>query len=120
MMMTTTSRWLRFKAWLIFKLLKGGIAIECEVRHGAFRARIRQVWKGGLVRAEIPVQQKHGVTDTPFGRVSSQDAQALIDAFTGIEGEDHFQECRPGRDDLVRVQCGKTVCAACGQDLKRP
>lgn len=112
------TRWSRLKSWLVFKLLKGGIPIEIEARHGAFRTRKKELWKGGLVRVDIPLQQKHGVTDTPFGRVSSEDAQKLIDAFTGVEGEHPLQELRPGRGKFEKIEGGKKVCATCGGELE--
>lgn len=97
---TTTPKGLRWRlarlrTSLAFWLLRRGIAIEIEARHGAFRTRSKQLWKGGLVRVDIPLQKKHGVTDTPFGRVSSADAKRLIDSFTGVEGEDPLKENRP-------------------------
>ena len=114
------TRWSRFKSWLVFKLLKGGIPISVEARYGAHRTRLNRLWSGGLVRVDIPMEQKHGVTDTPMGRVSSQDAQKLIDAFTGVEGEDPFQELRPGREKFEkRLDGGKKVCAVCGGELER-
>ena len=62
----------RVRGWLAFRLLRHGITIEVEVRHGAHRARHKQLWKGGLVRAEIPVS-----------RPSHPSTQACINRFTG-------------------------------------
>ncbi len=88
--------WLaRLRTRLAFWLLRKSIGIEVEARHGAFRTRHRELWKGGLVRVNIPLQKKHGVTDAPFGRLSSTEAKRLIDSFTGIEGEDPLEENRP-------------------------
>lgn len=90
---TRTQEWLKLRAsklgwvqrlriWLVFKLLRGGIPIELEVRHSAHRARVRQIWSGQLVRAEIPV-----------GRPSSKETQASIDAFTAVRAHNYCQTC---------------------------
>lgn len=108
----------RLRGWLVFRLLRWNVVIEVEARHGAFRHRHRQLWTGGLVRVDIPLQRKNGVTDTPMGRVSSEEAKSLIDAFTGIEGEDPFNELRTKRvAALERTHDGKLVCALCGKDM---
>lgn len=118
--LTTKRSWFlaRLRCWLVFQLMRRGIAMEVEARHGAFRTRHRELWKGGLVRVDIPLQRKNGVTDTPFGRVSSQTAQALIDSFTGVEGEDRLNEVRPGPRQLVKSHDNRHVCACCGQEVK--
>lgn len=85
------TRWSWFKSWLVFNLLKGGIPIEVEARHGAFRARHRELWMGGLVRVDIPLQRQHGVTSSPLGEIS--DPQALIDSATVVRGHDYCKAC---------------------------
>jgi hypothetical protein len=106
----------RFALWL----LKKGAVVSVEARHGAFRARSRQFWIGQCLRVDIPLQRANGVTDTPFGRVSTVEAKKLIDAFTGVEGEDGFQELRPGRGKLEHHRDnGRIVCVLCGHDLSK-
>jgi hypothetical protein len=107
----------RLRGWLAFQLLRRGIEIEIEARHGAFRTRSKQLWKGGLVRVDIPLQKQHGVTDTPMGRVGSVMAQKLIDSFTGVEGEDRLNEIRQGRE-LVQSHGNKHVCMLCGHEVR--
>jgi hypothetical protein len=121
MMTKTTNRsslMARLRGWLAFQLLRRGIELQVEARHGAYRTRSKQLWKGGLVRVDIPLPRRNGVTDTPFGRVSSQTAKALIDSFTGVEGEDWLNEIRPGPREMVRSYDNKRVCVLCGHEVK--
>lgn len=112
------SMWTKFRSWLFRKLLASGVKIEVEARHGPFRKRHKEIWTGGMIRVDIPLQKQEGFTDTPMGRISSEDAKRLIDAFTGVEGEDPFNEMRPGRQ-VGRVCQAKTICALCGQEVRR-
>lgn len=113
----------RLKKWLLERrrvramrtFTEFGLVLQVEARHGAFRTRHKQLWKGELVRVDIPLQKKHGVIDSPMGRISSEEGQKLIDAFTGLEGEDPFQ-----RTYQEKIEGGVTaVCPFCGQERKR-
>lgn len=76
--------WLqRLRIWLAFKLIGGGLPIECEVRHGAHRARVRQIWNGQLVRAEIPVGRE------PV----TKEARELVDSFTVARAHNYCPTC---------------------------
>lgn len=72
----STSLRTRLVRWLIVR----GVALEVEARHGAFRTRHKELWTGGLVRVDIPLPKKAGVTDSPLGEIS--DHQKLIDSAT--------------------------------------
>lgn len=79
----------RLRCWLVFRLMRKGIELQVEVRHGAFRARHKEIWKGGLVRAEIPVQKPNG----KVGDLTTLDVKRMIHNATGERAHDFCIEC---------------------------
>jgi len=62
-----------------------GVKIELEIRHGPYRIRVRHVWHGGLIRAEIPVSgQKNTGSTTPLGFIPGGKEQELINEATEV------------------------------------
>ena len=100
---TTTTR---LRKWLGFKLLYN-VQVEIEVRHGAHRARVTTLWRGQLLRAEIPVNTKPAGTSSPLGYIAPGSEQEIIDAVTASEPWD------PMVPDQPEHKRGK-ACPFCG------
>jgi hypothetical protein len=94
---TTTS----LKLWLVRRLLHFGIPVEIELRHGAHRARVVTLWRGQLLRAEIPINTKPAGTSSPLGYVAPGEEQKIIDAATASGPWDPF----PGMDHKRGQAC---------------
>ena len=81
----------KLRTWLIKRLLAHGVIVEVEARHGAIRTRSRMTWKGQLLRVDIPLQQRRGVTSSPLGEI--EDPQKLIDSATAAHHGNAREAC---------------------------
>lgn len=102
---TTTTR---LRKWLGFKLLYS-VPVEIEVRHGAHRARVKTLWRGQLLRAEIPINTRPAGTSAPapLNYVAPGQEQKVIDEFTAAEPWD------PMFPEQAEHKRGK-ACPFCG------
>lgn len=94
MIQALSAFWQRLVCAYRLVVMRKGLLVEVESRFGAHRTRKRFIYTGQLLRVDIPLPKKDGVTSSPLGEIRGHAAhQAKVDEATAVRSFDACPYC---------------------------